>query len=47
MKIHLTYDFRINTDLLQLRIERGTQPTGLLSRNGKEFVITMPAGLRL
>ena len=47
MKIHLTYDFRINTDLLQLRIERGTQPTGLLSRKGKEFVVTMPAGLRL
>lgn len=47
MKIHLTYDFRVNTDLFHLRLERGVQPTGLLSRNGMEFVITMPAGLRL
>ena len=47
MKIRLTYDFCVDTDLLHLRIERGTQPTGLLSRNGNSIVITMPAGLRL
>ena len=47
MKIHLTYDFRVDTELLQLRLERGTLPTGLISRKGSSIVITMPAGLRL
>ena len=47
MKIHLTYDFRVDTILLQLRLERGTLPTGMISRKGASIVITMPAGLEL
>lgn len=43
MRFRLSYDFHIDTELLQLRFVPGTMSQGYLHRRGTQVTITMPS----